>query len=530
MRKITKYTIAVGCAILLFACKKERDFPTWETDLLTPVIHTQLGLKNLVNDSLFIEDPDSCMKLLYETTLYELDLDSLLNVPDTTFSYAYPPFVFPQFHLDSAAVLMNTLGQSEFNMGEIKLTEAKVKEGFIKVETQNGFKQKINVIYDIPSATLGGAPFHVVEQVPAATGSGPTYFSKIYSLAGYDVDFTGAFGDEFNTIALQVIATADDSVTFYAADSVVFTNTYFDIVPSYARGYLGKDTFQVGPDQIDLDLFKNIPSGSLMLQYANLELQVDNYIGMDARFSIDAVNSINTVTTNTLSLANVIIGAQNNLNRGQETGVSGNPVIPSVWTHSLDETNSNIVQLIENLPTNFGYALSVETNPLGNVSGFNDFLYSDSTIEAKLKLEVPLSISTSGFTLRDTLDLNLNVGDIDNYLGGKFNLIAINNFPFAAKVQLYMIDPLSGLVNDSLLYGNNTIASGVGVDANTTATKTVLEVPMSKEKLQQLEKTQQLIVSMRYDTYNAPSFVKLYSNHNIDLTLTADFRYNVDLE
>ena len=74
---------------LTFSCKKILDKPTWDTELLAPVIKTTLTLNNLLSDSVIQTNPDSSLKLVYQSDVFNIDVDSIFKIPDTTLVEEY---------------------------------------------------------------------------------------------------------------------------------------------------------------------------------------------------------------------------------------------------------------------------------------------------------------------------------------------------------------------------------------------------------------------------------------------------------
>ncbi|MEA3497306.1 MAG: hypothetical protein U9R42_14865, partial [Bacteroidota bacterium] len=66
--------------ILQFSCKKEK--PQWDTQILTPLINTDLSIKNL--DTLVFENSDSSVSLIYKYIFQKIDCSKFLHIPDTT--------------------------------------------------------------------------------------------------------------------------------------------------------------------------------------------------------------------------------------------------------------------------------------------------------------------------------------------------------------------------------------------------------------------------------------------------------------
>ena len=60
------------------------------------------------------------------------------------------------------------------------------------------------------------------------------------------------------------MATASVNVT--PSDSLIIENTFFDIIPYYAKGYFGNNTYNVGPSTSAFTLFDRIIGGTIDLE------------------------------------------------------------------------------------------------------------------------------------------------------------------------------------------------------------------------------------------------------------------------
>ncbi len=73
-------------SLLIIACVKDKK-TTWNTDLLTPIVKSDLTISDLLQNSDVVENPDSTLKLVYSTELYSITADSLIQFPDTVFEF-----------------------------------------------------------------------------------------------------------------------------------------------------------------------------------------------------------------------------------------------------------------------------------------------------------------------------------------------------------------------------------------------------------------------------------------------------------
>jgi hypothetical protein len=172
------------------------------------------------------------------------------------------------------------------------------------------------------------------------------------------------------------------------------------------------------------------------------------------------------------------------------------------------------------------------TNPLGNIAGSNDFIYSDKLLKAILEMEIPLSFVATNLTLVDTVDLNItNKNGANNLKSGTITMIADNGFPFDAALQIYMLND-NNTITDSLFTGLNTILKAP-LNASYRAigkTTTTLIIPVSESKMNALYNTKKIVFKTIYNTSNQPQYMKIYSDYGIDLKLIGDVNYTVQLK
>ncbi|MFB0924398.1 MAG: hypothetical protein QMB65_03800, partial [Vicingaceae bacterium] len=239
------------------------------------------------------------------------------------------------------------------------------------------------ITYTIPSATKNGDTLELQELVPAATISQDGYFITTIDLSGYELDLTGSTGSEVNTFITRAVGTVDTnaagSVTIFAGTKITYNNKLISVVPSFVRGYFGTQQIHFGPEITNTTAFDMIKSGTLDLDQVDVNLEFKNGFGVDAQLILNQLSTTNTSTSVTNSLAHSSIGTPLNLNRAQLTG--GIPEV-TYTTYQLDmnTSNSNIDQLIEIFPDEILYDLNLNINPLGNISGGNDFAYKNHSL------------------------------------------------------------------------------------------------------------------------------------------------------
>jgi hypothetical protein len=433
--------------------------------------------------------------------------------------------VFPQQDI------VNKVSRVPFKLNQVRLTQARVRSGHIKIDAFSTLQDTVRFTYRIPSATMFGNAFEIKDiKLPPAPAGGVSSYSKITDISGYALDMKGPKGDTVNTMYNLLKASIDSTgqvKTISLKDSIYFNVSYQKIVPEYARGYLGSDTFSIGPNTMPMQIFDKIKDGTLSLEKVNMNFEFENGIGADARVTVRNITAYNTAKNISKTLTGAGVNHPINLTHAKEIP-GGNPVVEySVTKFLLNASNSNIRELIEIMPDKVGYSLHFQTNPKGNISGGNDFVYHDYGVDAKLMMEVPLSMIANRLTLSEFSDFSLGSRS-DKILDGKLILLADNGFPLNADIQLYALDG-NGHVKDSLLLNTNIASAPLNANFKVIAPKrSRLEIPLSVSKIAMLKNTKKMKVVARFSTNPAAQFIKIYSTYSLDFTITGDFNYLAD--
>lgn len=525
-----KIFLSACFALLVFisACRKEPQSPSWDVDVLAPLVRSTLTINNIIPDSLLEQNPDNSLELVYKYSLSAFTIDSLFGIPDTTIHSVYPaPFTYS---VSPGGIIIPIFSNPiYYPLGDAQLTRVTLRGGKMLLNIQSQIKGLVDFTYSLPKVTDPyGNIFDTTVTISAATLTEQGTYSGVFDLSGYNIDLTGQAGISVNTMVTSYSAVLNPGnpgpVTITAAEMIDISNTFVDIVPQYAKGYFGNTFTAVGPDSSDFTMFDHFVDGTLDLEDIDIGLTIRNSIGADARIILNDLSSVNTHKSTSVSLSHSIIGSPININRGSD---NGGLVTPTTYSVSFTPSNSNIKQFFENLPNRLSYQLGLEINPLLNVSGGNDFVYYDKLMSTDLNMTIPLSLIANDLTLADTLDLDLSSG-LDNVNSGTLFLRAENGFPFTAEAQLYLLD--AGLqVVDSLISAPNAILAPP-LDANNVCAGkklSILSFPMTAEKLDLLRSTDKMYIKLKFNTEGKPSYVKIYSFYEMDVKLVGDFNYTV---
>lgn len=525
MRRTLVATYLSVLVLLIFSCRKELKQPDWETHIITPLAYSSLSLGDILPDSLISENPDSSISIAFLTTLFELDLDSILQIPDTIFRDTFQlPLAVPTVAVNPGQIIFSQNDVNTFDVENVELTEAKLRTGRCEFTISSTVDQPITLTYNIPSATLNGQAFQAVITVPAGSQSNPAVYSSSFDLNDYDLYLRGSSGTSFNEYQTSFnvkLANSASPTNVTNQDKVTLDTRFVEMSPFYAKGYFGQRSLNGLNEESDLDLFNQIVAGNIDLDAVSVLFNLHNGIGAEARVVLNDLTAIRSLNGNSVSLSHAIIGSVINLNRATRTGWN---VSPANYPISLTNLNSNIDQLLENLPDKISSSFEVELNPLGNVSAHNDFLVYPNTFQADMDIRVPLSIITDSLTLTDTLNVELNTGENGSVNRGTFTLKVDNGFPFDADLKLGVMDA-SGVVQEWTGADQNIVSAAVNAQNNVIqTTHSELKFTFSENAFTLLKENKKLVVIVSFDTVGSGR-VTLYSHYKMDLHLSGDLYY-----
>jgi len=521
-----KFSLLFIALVVFSACRK----PTatnWDVDALFPVVKSSLNIKNFIGDTIFTADNTGLLHLKVSREITAIKLDSLLKLPDTTIVNTFTiPAVFPTTLTPGQSLTFFPASELDFNISNgVALKKMDIRSGILSVKFTNDLVEPLDLLYIIPSAVKNGQPLTIFETVPP--NNVPLY--KTYNLEGYTLNMRGINGNKYNTIVQAYTVTVNPNANPVAVSfgqGAKTTLTYSDIIPNYVEGYFGQQTVAIPLDTAKLDIFNNFQVSNFMLNGASLSFKILNEFGAEFSSSLFNVKSINSVNSNSVALTSGLL-SNININAASKAGTT---VYPSVKTVSLTGTNSNIAPFLSNLPNKLTYQGNINVNPLGNISGYNDFAFYNTGIKVLADIDIPLRFNANYFKFvsNSTVDFS-NVKQLENVNFGNFVVSALNGYPFRAQLQGYLLNDQNQIIDSLFVPGTNFIERGV-LDAQNvvvSSTQSKLNVPLSKLRIENLRKAKTIRLVSYFIMPNNPPDIKIYENYKIDVSIIAELNYNV---
>jgi hypothetical protein len=514
-------------SLLFFTCRKPT-VANWDVDAVLPVVNSQLNIKNFVGDSIFKADNTGLLSLSLSRELTSFTLDSLIPIPDTSLVVTFTVIVGLQTIKQPPGTVFTFFPSTELNFNVpdgVAIKRMDVRTGRLKIKFSNSLSQPIDLTYVIPSATKNGFPFTIIETVPNGSNS----LSKSYDLSGFSFNMSGISGNSSNSFVqsyTMAINPNADTVLVGNGEVAKLEVTYENIVPQYVQGYFGQLVNEIPLDTTKLNLINNFYAPNFALKDARLDFKIVNEFGVEFRANLSNIKSINSISNkvvaiNTNQLANI------NLNRATKSGTT---VYPSTYPVSFTSANSNIVPFLSNLPDKITRSGKLSVNPLGNISGYNDFAFYGQGVRLIADINIPLRFNADYFKLTSTSSIDLqNAEQLENVKDGNFVILAKNGYPFKARLQAYLKDAQGNIIDSLFVFGKNTIEAGQidGFNKVVAQTSSKVLVPIDQNKITKLRNSKSIQVITYFIMPPNPPDITIYENYTFDINIVAELNYNV---
>jgi hypothetical protein len=528
MLPLKKIALSSLLVLLFFGCRKSTN-ANWDVDVVFPVVNSVLNIKNFVNDSLFRADSDGLLHIVLNRELTSIKLDSLIKLPDTTITSSFVNSLGASIQLGPGQVIPNlNPTELEFDIGNgVKLKRVEIRKGFLKVEYTNTVGQPLDLIYKMPKATKNGQPLVISETIPTGTNS----LVKSYDLSGYSFDMRGLSGIKYNTIyqtyTVAINQNADTAIVL-ANQGARLVISYSEVIPQFVEGYFGQQTIDIPLDTANFGFADNFTASNFMLSEAKMDFDILNEFGAEFSGSLAKPKSVNTINNTAITL-NTNQLTYLNINRATRSGTT---VYPTVKSIAFNTSNSNVTAFISNLPNKISYQGSIQVNPLGNISGYNDFAFYNTGIRIMANIDIPLKYTADYFLLNTTAKVDFaNVEQLKKVNSGNFIISATNGFPFTAVLQAYLYDTNNNTLDSLFIPGSNSIERGT-VDANNiviSSTQKRILVPINQTKIENLRKCKTIKIVSKFVMPANPPEIKILEKYEMKINVVAELNYNVAL-
>ena len=517
-------------SLVVFSCKKEETW--WESDLSAPLATARLGIGDLLPDSVIEIDAGQRVNLIFNENIFQFGIDSLLNIePDTIHkSFSIAPLF--QFTFNPGQTFYSSGETFDFQSVDAQISRAILKNGTFYLRAENTISGELDIILKIPKASKDGEIFEITETIPAGNNNDIGILEVEIDVSGYELDLSGASGSDFNQLQVEfILKNPIDGVpiTAYNADVVNLELSYSDLGLEYAIGYFGSESVNVS-DGSGFAILKDYNEAVINLNEAVAELKFSNGFGVEIQASIFQLKAWNTITGNSLSLDNSLIGSSINLSRATYNG--GN-VSAVEKTYVLNNSNSNITNWIEILPDSIKINARADLNPFGNIANYNDFVSDKSKLSCNIDLRIPLQLSMSNLVFRDTTSVKWPGDDNFSIQSGVLYLFAQNSFPANVILELVGLDQSNNIVLNLNSYLEHSSTSGsLGLISGSTdhsLVSSLLKFKLDSQAAAQMNEVEKIAIRAKFETENYPEEVTFTVSDSLHILISTDINTRFSL-
>ena len=522
----------VVMAVVLSGCRKERPKPSWDVDLLSPLMKDTVSIVDIISDTLITENPDHSISFVFDQKLYEVNVDSLVMLPDTLFHFEqvmswmpYPSVPMPPGEPIIEAQFDWPLDYETFGFEGIALESAFIRSGQIYFEVYNSSEGTILSEFKINSAVKNVADtFYISEIIPAGQLA-----SKAFDFSGYRLNLTGSNNDTVNMVNYTLGLFADpyipDTLILYQADSFA-VNIYFeDIVVDYAKGNFGRNTYHFGPETYEVDVFGDLDVGGFSMKDALVYLRIENNYGVDGLVKIKEFSTFNTETNESVFLQGDLVDSNLYIAAATQTGDGLGIVHPN--ENYFDFSNSNFNDLLQIMPDQVSYSLEVTSNPSADSSSRDHFFYYDDPIRVFVEADVSQGVMIQDLFVENRVSWNGEGVDISKVSEGKLVVVLDNGFPFSFDINLFFEDE-DFTVIDTLLYEEMVAGGILGADSSVVEpVETRIDVVLTESLEESIKEAEYARYELLINSADN-KHVKIYSTDIMKMKIIGDFSYRIE--
>ncbi len=466
----------------------------WQPEVAVALVNTTVSIQDFLDDFdsqgyLDIDD-DNFMTLVYESNVFSVSGEEIIDIPDITIPM-----------LDTSMVLPYGAINTSFDIDFFT-----VKSGVLNYAFQSTYSEDINVIIEVQNLTQNGVKLSY-PTIAEYSGSSPTNVSGTIDLSGYIMDF---FNDE---IKVKYIATNAAGERKFLQNMVLQLQ---DFEYSLIQGYFDQYIFDLPSDTILINLFETAVSGSLKIEDPKINLKISNSFGVPIGMIAENLTA-ETMSEGTMEVYSVLDdGIAFNYPSLMEVGQS------KITDVGVNKDNSNLSEIISSNPTQLSYELGALTNPSAdpNIKGF---VLDTSRFDVDMKMELPVWLSASGFAVEEVSKFDASF--FEGIESASFKLITENGLPIEAGVQVYFMDE-NNMVLDSLFdNGNMTLipAAEVNAQGEVTAKSSTENIEeFTIERIAKIKNATQISIKGMVSTAEMGTVtVKFYTDYGMSFKLGA---------
>ena len=519
----TKFLSYIFIIVTLSCNKKDQKFG-WNGLYILPIsVDTLNAAKILGVDQINLSNDEThCIynnsfeffKLEQNDILPELNfsLSDTLEIPSLIYGISFPPgFEIPISYNENEV----------FDFGDVQLKEINFNSLKLKYTIESNINGQLYLILNIPNAQNNfGIEFIDTIQIPNSNGVLQSFEGSIY-LNSYLFDLSNnnsSFNNMSTSFRFGFSSENTQNIIFNNEDLVSVNLSLEELDINSVKGYLGNKEI-TDTNELEISATENFSSNSISIENPELDIVINNGIGVDAQITINEV--LFKKDQSSFSLQHPIIGQSINLSRALE--INGQ----YQYGHALlnfTNQNSNLEEIISLFPEKIDLKYNLETNPMGNHSAYNDFYKNPHSISVYSDIKIPLKFNLDNFKYTDTISFNI----IENIVPNQaiIEIDVVNEFPISCCLFIHLLNGDSIVIDSNCIASANVDSNGVLLQSNPSNIEVFLDSSITNYLLDE----KKLIFEMIFNSPDSSNKFPILDDQNlyykIDLELNTEIEIN----
>ncbi len=463
-----KIHLIILFVIVILSCKKNDTTTSWNANYNLPISSGNIGLLDFLDSNKIYESADSSHLIYRDTrTVFELNQEDFLSDLEFTFedTIDIPSLIFGVPFQAGFSIPYTFTENKQFGFSDMELTSISFKTLQIEYTIRTNVEGAIDFEFSLPN--IYDATNNIVTQTILVPGNsaGNSSVTGNINLENSLLVLTGANGNSFNEMTTEFqlgsSSTNTSDLVLTSESEVIIDIKLKNLSIKKAIGYLGKINLD-SQEEFNLTIMDQISAKNINIGPPQLSLNIINGVGVDAQLKLKEISF--SKNNNQLSMSHPIINNTININRALDLGWDFQT---SNYTIDIDSTNSNIQSIVSLLPNKVNTEYELSTNPLGNVSGHNDFYNSNQPLQVNLDIELPLLINVDSLLFLENISVEIpsNINLKSGVLFFEFQ----NGFPFEVCAEIKITNGNIIGLNPTCIQAGITDANGEVTNFSTSS-------------------------------------------------------------
>jgi hypothetical protein len=494
-------------------------------------ISAERAIEHFDNNGLVVTDEGGALSIVYRSSETVIAVGDFLTVPNQEFTESITPSI-PDMGEMSVQGSVTIQGSEIFELimpeGD-RLDSARFDSGNWRFGLQSSGNYAISGSVQLRSADNQQVLLETIigKQQPPVNTDEETNFENLL------LTFVSTPGIENGIrIAYELTLT---SAGGGAAEPIQMSFALSNLVLQSAGGYIAPRDILIADKGITVSMFDNAPDYDISIEEPVLNFYVNNGFGMGVNLDIHQIRGFNKAGSQlTVTSDNIFFDAF--------VAPALQPGFPALTTIRLDNEamRPTVSEFFEFKPNYISSDLTLSLNHLDEGSVF---ISRDADLRVSFEADVPIFGSLANFNLVDTADISLgdvveSADDLGYITALDIRLIVDNGLPLDAGVQIVFCDSLYNRI-DSLFSSVQYVFNSAPVNQidsshpdygrATGKTRTVVDIPIPRERVDNLTDVKRMIITVLGNTAtNGNSPVRFFSGDEIETQLSAKITLSYD--